>query len=91
MPKKKQLVSLDFTEYDTIQLLEMLITMCHDNRVAGMVYAVSLKHGTTARRDVICGATGKLADDHVQAAGLTAMLNHKFSMDAISIMLQVRE
>lgn len=83
MPKKRTLIALDFTEHDTIGLLELLMSLCRENKIAGMVYAVSLK-GANNRRDVICGATGKLADDSVQAAGLTTMLNSKFASDAIS-------
>lgn len=79
MPRK--LIELDFTEKDTVALLEMLINMCNENRVGGIIYAVSLKHDRT--RDAICGSTGRLADDVVEAAGLAAMLAHTLSRDAI--------
>lgn len=79
MPRK--LVELDFSEQDTVALLQMLIKMCDENQVAGLVYAVSLKHGRT--RDAICGTTGRMADNIVEAAGLAAMLSYKTSQEAI--------
>lgn len=77
----RKLIELDFTEQDTIALLEMLINMCKDNRISGIVYAVSLKHGRT--RDAICGATGRLADDKIEAAGLASMLSYKAAQEAV--------
>lgn len=79
MPRK--LVELDFSEKDTVALLEMLINMCNENRVAGIIYAVSLKHGRT--RDAICGTTGRLADNIVEAAGLASMLSYNTSREAV--------
>jgi hypothetical protein len=78
---KNDLISLDFTEHDTVAMLEMLLEYCKQNRVGGIVYAVSLKHGrsTTA----ICGATGRLADDAIEASGLAAMLSFKLTQDAV--------
>lgn len=89
MPKK-QLISLDFTEHDTIGLLELMLSMCKENKVSGMIYAVSIK-GPVRTNDVICGATGKLADNGVMAAGLASMLSVKFANDAIQASIASRE
>ncbi len=78
---KNKLIQLDFTEQDTVAMLEMLITYCKENRVGGIIYAVSLKHGRTST--AICGATGRLADDAIEAAGLASMLNFKLSQEAV--------
>lgn len=80
-PREHDLIKIDFTEHDTIALLELLISMCKENRVSGMVYAVSLKHGRT--RDAICGTTGRLADNVIEAAGLAAMLSHKINQESV--------
>lgn len=81
MPDKKELIELDFTEHDTIALLEYLITLCNENRVSGMIYAVSLKHAR--KHQHYCGSTGVLASDLVKAAGVGAMLHLKLSRDAM--------
>jgi hypothetical protein len=78
---KKELIELDFVEHDTIALLEMLIQFCKENSVAGMVYAVRLKHGRSSH--AYFGATGRLADDSIEAAGVASMLSHKFSREAV--------
>lgn len=77
----RELVELDFTEHDTVAMLELLLTYCRQNRIAGIVYAVSLKHGRT--RDAICGTTGRLADNAIEAAGLASMLSYKLSREAV--------
>lgn len=79
MPRK--LIQLDFSEQDTVALLTMLIKMCDEGHVAGMVYAVGLKHARA--RDAICGTTGRMADNIVEAAGLAAMLSYKVSQEAV--------
>lgn len=89
MPKK-HLITLDFTEHDTIGLLELLLSLCHENKISGMVYAVTMKSPTRGN-DVICGATGKLADNPVQAAGLASMLSTRFATDAIAASVADRQ
>ncbi|MCK9193972.1 MAG: hypothetical protein M0P19_08885 [Nevskia sp.] len=78
---KNNLVEIDQTEHDTIAMLEMLLDYCKQNKVSGIIYAVSLKHRRSST--AICGATGWLADDAIQAAGLASMLSHKFSQEAV--------
>lgn len=75
------LIDLDFTEHDTVALLEMLLSYCKKNRVGGIIYAVSLKHRRPSM--AICGATGRLADDAIEAAGLASMLSFRLTQDAI--------
>lgn len=79
--KGKELIALDFTEHDTVALLEYLLGLCKENRVAGMVYAVSLKHAR--KHPHFCGSTGVLATDLVKAAGVGAMLQLKLSQEAM--------
>lgn len=77
----EEIIEIDTHEYDTVAALELLISYCKENRVAGMVYAVSLKHGRT--RDAICGATGRLASHSIEAAGLANMLSWKLAQEAV--------
>lgn len=84
----KRVVNLDFTEYDTLALLEMLTTMCKHGELAGIIYAVGLKKSKT--NAVYCGATGRLAEDPIAAAGLASMLATKFSQDAIESSIKGR-
>lgn len=81
MPNKKELIALDFTEHDTIAALEYLTSLCQENKVAGMVFAVMMKHKRV--RQCLCGATGRLATDLVEAAGTSSMLNLKMTQDAL--------
>jgi hypothetical protein len=78
---KKELIMLDFTEQDTLAALEYLMSLCRDNKVAGMVFAVSMKHKRAHPH--LCGATGRLATDLVEAAGVGSMLNMKLTQEAL--------
>lgn len=78
---KTKITTIDFTEHDTIAALQYMISLCEKNEVAGMVFALALKH----KRDHphLCGATGRLASDTVEAAGIASMLNLKMTQDAL--------
>ncbi len=77
----KRIVTLDFTEHDTVHLLNMLLKMCEQGEVTGILYAVALRKNKT--HTVYCGATGRLADDPIAGAGFAAMLATKLSQEAI--------
>lgn len=85
----RHIVKLDFTEHDTIGLLEMLIAMCNKGEVSGLIYAVGLRK-PKGKNAVYCGTTGRLADDPIAAAGLAAMLATKLSHDAIETSINNR-
>lgn len=70
----KSLTTLDFHEHDTSDALAMLLQMVEDNRVAGIVFAVAMKRGERP----LFGATGRLASNDIEAAGLSFKLGVQF-------------
>lgn len=72
----KTLVNLDFHEYDTEQALLLLLEMVKRNEVAGMVFAVKRKRGERP----YFGATGQLASNDFEAAGLSGILECQFTV-----------
>lgn len=85
MPSKikteQELIALDFIEHDTIAALDYLRGLCDQNRVAGMVFAIALKQSRS--RNHICGATGRLATNLVEASGVGAMMSLKLTQEAL--------
>ena len=72
---KTTLVVLDIHERDTAAALSYLQDMVEQNRVAGMVFAVMMKRGEKPK----FGATGRLALNDIEAAGLSAILEDQFT------------
>lgn len=75
MSPKKTLVQLDFHEHDTEAACQFIQGLVQDGRVSGMVFAVMLKKGEKP----IFGATGRLATNDIEAAGLSAILEDQFT------------
>lgn len=73
MPRK--IITLDFHEHDTVHALEYLLGLCHENRVAGIVYGVQMKRGERP----VFGATGRLATNNIEACGMAAILEDQFT------------
>jgi hypothetical protein len=80
---KSKIITLDFVEHDTIAALQYLIGAAKNNQVAGMVFAVSMKHG---RGQPLFGATGRSATNTVEAAGMASMLHCQLTRYAIEAM-----
>lgn len=78
---EKELIVLDIVEHDTIAALQYLLGLCDENRVAGIIFAVALKKERT--RPHICGSTGRLATNMVEAAGVGGMLSLKLTQEAL--------
>lgn len=70
----KSLTTLDFHEHDTAAALAMLLQMVEENRVAGIVFAVGMKRGERP----LFGATGRMASNDIEAAGLSFKLGVQF-------------
>lgn len=75
MTSKKELIHLDFHEYDTAEALEYLAGLVREGQVSGMIFAVTIKKG----RRPLFGATGLLASNGIMAAGLAAILEDQFT------------
>lgn len=71
----KPITSLDFHEHDTGAALDMLQKMVDDNRQAGIVFGVMMKRGERP----LFGATGRLASNDIEAAGLAFKLAMQFA------------
>lgn len=78
---KATVTTIDFTEHDTIAALRFIISMCEKNEVAGLVFAITMKHKRTHPH--LFGATGRLASDTVEAAGVSSMLSLKMAQEAL--------
>jgi hypothetical protein len=70
----KSVTSLDFHEHDTGAALDLLQRLVDENRVAGIVFAVAMKRGDAP----LFGATGRLASNDMEAAGLSLKLGVQF-------------
>lgn len=73
----EKLVAIDFSEQDTAAALTYLSGLVAEGRVAGMIFAVRLKHQRL--RPNLYGVTGRLADNLTEAAGLATMLDCQIS------------
>ena len=75
MSTKNNITAVDFTEHESIAGLRYLIDLCETDQVAGIVFAVKLKHARKRRH--LYGTTGRLAANPDEALGLAAlMLGH---------------
>jgi hypothetical protein len=77
----KKLIALDFVEHDTAAALNLIMGLVQEGRVAGMVFAVQLKHHRPHHR--MFGATGRLASNLSEGAGLASMLNCQIAHEAL--------
>lgn len=78
---KTKVTSIDLPDHDTIHALEYLLTLSKEGRIAGIVFAIALKN--ERRHPHLCGATGRLASNQVEAAGVSAMLHLKLSQESL--------
>lgn len=69
----KELIALDFVEHDSIAALRYLIDLFEKNKASGMIFAVTLKHQRKHPR--LTGATGGLASNLIEAAGVAGVLH----------------
>lgn len=76
-----QIVSLDFSEQDTVAALEHLIRMCRANQIAGLIFVAALKHKRKHAR--YTGSTGRLAENYVEAAGHAGVLHLQLVQHAL--------
>lgn len=91
MPKKGELpppVVLDYIDTDTLQALEYIKQMCESNNVQGMIFALALKD---RKHPNLCGASGRLARNQTEAAGIAAMLQLKLTQEALDTALGQRK
>lgn len=86
MNNPTELITLDFHEHDTRQALEYLLNLVAENRVSGMVYAVMLKRGEKP----LFGATGRLASNDFEAAGLAATLEDQLTQPYLACSCSAR-
>ncbi|MFZ2982006.1 MAG: hypothetical protein WA085_13320 [Sphingobium sp.] len=77
-----KLITLDFTEYDTIEASKMLRQMAEDGKIVGMVFAVQLARQKNKRK-VLLGATGRAANDVIVATGLSSVLHCNLTQQAM--------
>lgn len=80
MPRKQNLIAIDFHEHDTIEALTLLLDMARDGKISGMVFGVTQKRGERP----LFGSTGKLASDQVSAVGVAAILEDQLSQPFLS-------
>lgn len=72
MAAKSKVTLLDFTEQESIAGLRYLIELCETDQVAGIVFAVKLKHARKRRH--LYGTTGRLAANPDEALSLAAIM-----------------
>lgn len=75
MPSSKELIELDFHEHDTVAALRYLIQQCQDGHVAGIVFGCAMKRG----KRPLFGATGRLASNGIEAAGMAGILHNQLA------------
>jgi TPP-dependent pyruvate/acetoin dehydrogenase alpha subunit len=74
----KKFVALDFHEHDSAEALNYLMSLVQNDQMTGMVFAVSIKRGRS-----LFGATGRVASNLPEAAGLASMLQHQMCRNAL--------
>lgn len=77
-----ELITIDFTEYDSVEAAKFLVKLFEEGKASGMIFAVNMKRQPKQPR--IMGVTGKLADNSVEAAGLAAILHLHLSKLALN-------
>lgn len=75
------LVLLDFSDPDTISLLEDLLDMARKGKISGMVFSVLIS--TRRKRRVILGSTGRASHNLIEATGLSALLHCRLTTAAM--------
>lgn len=78
-----KLISLDFTEYDTVEAAQLLLQMAKEGHIVGMVFAAQLSHHKSKRK-IMLGATGRPANDAIVATGLSAILHCNLTQQAMA-------
>lgn len=73
--------TIDLQDHDTLHALNYLIQLVEANKVSGMVFALAIKNDR--QHPHLCGATGRLAANSVEAAGISSMLHLKLTQDAL--------
>lgn len=76
----KEIILLDFVEHDSIEALKFLIRKFDANEAAGMVFALKLKHKHP--RPCFTGATGVLATNAYEGAGVASVLHLQMAQHA---------
>lgn len=76
----KKVVLLDFVEHDSIATLKFLISKFEANEASGMVFALKLKHKHHSQ--CFTGATGTLASNVTEAAGVAGVLHLQMAQHA---------
>lgn len=70
-----EIIDLDFHEYDTIEAMRYIISLCERDLVGGVVFGVAMKRG----HQNLYAATGRLASNTVEAAGVSAILRDRIT------------
>ena len=78
-----KLISLDFTEYDTIEAAQLLLQMAKEGHILGMVFAAQLSRQKNKRK-ILLGASGRPANDAIVATGLSAILHCNLTQQAMA-------
>lgn len=73
MPHNKELIELDFHEHDTVAALRYLIQQCDAGNISGIVFGCAMKRG----KRPMFGATGRLASNGIEAAGMAGILHNQ--------------
>lgn len=82
---KGKITVIDLPDHDTVHALEYLLTLAKDGRVSGMLFALAMKGDR--KHPHLCGATGRLSTNQVEAAGISAMLSLKMVQESLDISL----
>lgn len=77
--RNPEIIDLDFHEYDTIEAMRYIISLCERDLVAGVVFGVAMKRG----QENLYAATGRLASNVVEAAGVSAILRDRITQPVL--------
>lgn len=78
----RKLIAIDVTNHDTVAALKMLTAMAEKGDIIGMVFAARLNHGRKAPHHRFTGATGRYAENPVEAAGVAGILHLQMAQHA---------
>lgn len=78
---RDKVIQISIPDTDTIHTLDYLLTLAKDDKIAGMVFGIAMKH--ERKYPHLCGATGRLARNRSDAVAISNMLSLKLTQELL--------
>lgn len=81
-------VVLDFSDPEIEHALDFIRGLHEQNKVSGMIFALTMRNDR--QHPYLCGSAGRIARNHIEASGLSNMLQLKLTQEALDHALGVK-